>query len=585
MSATLEQLVNEVIDVTGADKPTLYEDDAPVLSIDAISPAQGDPAADQSFYLVGLIGGKEVGKSAVVNALVGRTITQSTSFGEGTQIATAYAHTSQAPALRELLEREVPGKYKVVTHDADALRRQVLLDLPDIDSHYAEHVDVTRRMLRHMLFPIWMQSVEKYADLQPQQMLAKVAAGNAAGNFIFCLNKVDQLAKAEGEAAVRELRDDYAERLWRLLSLPEPPRIFMISATNPDQFEFPALRKTLGVQKSAETVTRSKQAAASQQGNSVLAWFARQNLPDRVRRLANLEDDVREALELRLGAPLLERSIPAMLDDPSHRLTVLDDCLKGRAARWPFVGIVHGIASPITAIFRRRLSLDQQRGLEGAEALVGLHLRPDGRNLSDAVQTTFAQLHQSQPMVSALYRDRKLWEDRPADLAAADLHRRLADTVTRQRATIARRVCGHPGPAGSTLRWLLTVGAILWFPILQPIAEAALADTLGHGLRGIALAIVKSLSVAALLQTLTFMILWFVLIWLLVRWDTGRRVDRQLQKWKTADPEGDPTLSLPQQTLEWLDHLRLPIRQSKDRLESLVNRAEELKSQLESRAA
>jgi len=47
-------------------------------------------------------------------------------------------------------------------------------------------------MLRHMLFPIWMQSVEKYADRSPE-LLMKVAAGNAPANFVFCLNKVDQL--------------------------------------------------------------------------------------------------------------------------------------------------------------------------------------------------------------------------------------------------------------------------------------------------------------------------------------------------------------------------------------------------------
>ena len=77
----------------------------------------------------------------------------------------------------------MPGRYTIVTHDDPALLRQVLLDLPDIDSHWGDHLDVTRQMLRHMLFPIWVQSVEKYADRQPQQMLAKVAAGNAPGEF------------------------------------------------------------------------------------------------------------------------------------------------------------------------------------------------------------------------------------------------------------------------------------------------------------------------------------------------------------------------------------------------------------------
>jgi len=295
MSATLEQLVKEVIDVTGAAQPVLYEDDAPVLSDEAMAAAQ-----EQGFYLVGLIGGKEVGKSAMVNALVGKQITQSTSFGEGTQIVTAYAHATQAPALRELLDREVPGRYAIVTHEIPRLLRQILLDLPDIDSHWAEHVEVTRRMLRQMLFPIWMQSVEKYADIQPQQLLAKVAAGNAAANFVFCLNKVDQLMKQEGPEAANELREDYAKRLMRVLSLSEPPRVFMVSAMNAQEYDLPALRDMLGQQKSVEEIDKGKQAAARQQGSSVLGWIRRQNLPEQADRLARLQQDAEDRINDRL---------------------------------------------------------------------------------------------------------------------------------------------------------------------------------------------------------------------------------------------------------------------------------------------
>jgi len=579
MSADLEQLVKEVIDLTGADKPSLYEDDAPVLSGEAIA-----ETAEEGFYLVGLIGGKEVGKSAMVNALVGATITQSTSFGEGTQIVTAYAHASQATALRELLDREVPGKYVVVTHEIARLARQVLLDLPDIDSHWAEHVEVTRRMLRQMLFPIWMQSVEKYADIQPQQLLARVAAGNAAGNFVFCLNKVDQLFRQEGPEAATELREDYARRLARVLSLPEPPRVFMVSAVHPQEYDLPQLRDMLGQQKSQAEVGKSKQAAAKQQGNSVLGWIRRQNLPQQARRLGNLQEDAEETVNERLGIPLLEQCVPAMLDDPSHRMAVLDDCLRQRCARWPFVGIVQGLASPIVGVFRRRLSLDKQRSLEGPESLVELYLRPGGRDISQAIQMTFAQLHQSQPAISGLYRARKLWEARPADIAAADLHRNLTETLTRQRAVISKRVCGRSGPIGGVIRWLLTVGALLWFPIVQPVLEAALQPAPVATVRAIALEIVRALSVTFLLKTLTFLMLWFFIIWLLVRWDTSRRVDRQLQRWKVADTL-DPGLSLPGQTLEWLTGLMQPIRAARERLEGLVKRAETLEGELESKAA
>src|SRR5918998_3919896 len=176
MTPAVEQLVREAIDLTGADEPELLADDAPVLTEDALvlPPWEGDERED-GFYLVGIIGGKDVGKSALVNALAGRNITAITSHGPGTEVAVAYAHASQEPALRELLEREVPGQYRIVTHDIASLQRQVLLDLPDIDSHWQSHPLVTRAMLRHMLYPLWIVSIEKYADRQPQDMLKKVA--------------------------------------------------------------------------------------------------------------------------------------------------------------------------------------------------------------------------------------------------------------------------------------------------------------------------------------------------------------------------------------------------------------------------
>src|SRR5216110_1639773 len=107
---SIQQLVSEVAQVTGAELPAVMDDDAPVLRDEAMASAE----SDASFYLVGLIGGKEVGKSALVNALVGEPITQSTSFGPGTEQVVAYVHQSHAAAIKALLEREAPGRYRIV---------------------------------------------------------------------------------------------------------------------------------------------------------------------------------------------------------------------------------------------------------------------------------------------------------------------------------------------------------------------------------------------------------------------------------------------------------------------------------------
>src|SRR4051794_31006199 len=108
----IQQLVNDVAQVTGAPLPTLMDDDAPVLRDEAMAAGEDDG----SFYLIGLIGGKEVGKSALVNALVGQPITESTAYGPGTEQVVAYAHESQAGAVKELLEREAQGRFRIVTH-------------------------------------------------------------------------------------------------------------------------------------------------------------------------------------------------------------------------------------------------------------------------------------------------------------------------------------------------------------------------------------------------------------------------------------------------------------------------------------
>jgi len=204
------------------------------------------------------------------------------------------------PELREMLDCEVPGRFTIVSHTIDALRRQVLLDLPDIDSKYDDHIAVTRRMLRHMLYPLWIQSVEKYADLRPQELLAAVSEGNDPANFIFCLNKADHLSERDAD----ELRKDYSNRLARALKLPTPPQVYLISATHPDRFDLPALRQRLAREKPTSSIRDSLDLAERRQDQSLLRWLGKQRLGERAEQLVRLERDAEELTATRLALPV-----------------------------------------------------------------------------------------------------------------------------------------------------------------------------------------------------------------------------------------------------------------------------------------
>jgi hypothetical protein len=566
MTAELNQLVRDTTQLTGAAPPSLLDGHGPALDDAALS-ATG-------FYLVGLIGGKEVGKSSLVNALVGEPISQATSFGPGTETVIAYAHEAQVPALKSLLEKEVPGAYRIVAHRIASLGRQVLLDLPDIDSHFESHVQITRRMLRHMLYPLWVQSVEKYADRQPQQLLATVAGGNSAANFLYCLNKADQLETMSGgsSSAAEELRADFAARIGKTLSI-DPPRVWLISAANPHQFDLVELQKHLSQQKSNDQVAQSQSLARQQQDRSILAWMDAQDLPARSERLTRLEAEAAELLAGRVGSPVIEKCLPELADDPASKLALIDEVLAARVGHWPVVNLVHVVLTPVLAVVRQNVGATRSASLPDAEALVEAHLRPGGTTVASLVKTTFAMLQQSSPQISQLYRQRRLWEDLHADTAAANLRTILTDTVERKRDVIRKKLAGKAAIIFAPLRWLLTIGALIWFPFVQPILETLLASNDLHWsfirqTHELVVLCVRIFSVSELLQNVTFLSMYFFVLWVILRWDTQRRINRLIARWKSDSSD----LSLTMQTVRWLDELLSPIQTAKADVNELIDR-------------
>ncbi len=556
MQPQLLDLVDRVRSLTGASAPGLLKADAPVLT----------DTGEDSFYVIGLIGGKEVGKSALVNALIGQKITEETGFGPGTETVVAYAHRANESALRLRLDTQAPGQYRLVLHDIEALRQQVLFDLPDIDSRWEKHLQLTRRMLRQMLFPLWITSVEKYADRQPQDMLRAVAEGNSPENFLFCLNKTDQLQPEQG----RELQADFAGRIARLLSI-EAPKVWLVSAHQPDAFDLPALRQRLSRQKTGQVIDTSRRLAQQQQRLTIVQWADGQNLPRQIQRLDRMLTTARQDLSDRLGVPLIESTLPAILQDPGHRMALVNAVLDKRLARWPIVNILNTLLSPLMLLVQKNIG-------PGAapRALCAAYLDINGRPLASVLQGTFARLQQTQPDLAELYHDRKLWEASEADRASQQLVDQLAEAVARQRQAVGEyfhrpwRALLAPG------RWLLTLGALLWFPIVQPILAAMLQKNLVYTSRDMLLLVVQTLSVTYLLKHALFFVIYFLSLWMLLRWHTHRQVGWLLRSWRQRQSADSPT-NLVHRVLSWLDDLLEPIETQRARSGEVIEQIETLR--------
>ena len=556
MPEQIDQLVTDMTAGLGVAPPPVMEADAPV----PVEP-------DGEVYFVGLIGGKDVGKTSLVNAIAGAHIADPTGHGEGTRSAIAYAHQSAVSEVRRRL-----GDIRIVTHTTDYLKRQVLLDLPDIDSKYADHVALTRRMLRHMLYPVWVQSVEKYADQRPQMLLAQVAEGNDPANFLFLLNKVDQLIDSKGLQAAGELSEDYGERLARLLGLKKPADVMLVSAIRPREYDLPMLRKRLGVQRSAKQVERSRQLADRRRHHTILHWVSQQDLPARAESSRRLLDESAGLLSERVGAPVLEDALPRLEQDAGHRLSLAEPAVRQRLRAWPILNLIDALARPVIALVRKNMSAAMSD-----EATLDACLTAGGRSISRDTQMVFAQLNNAYAEVAPLYAQRRLWESPEAETAAADLRARLLASLEAQRTAVAERFA--PSPWLAPMRWLLTVGAAAWFILLQPLAQTLVSMT-QFDWWALFVSFVQLMSASMLLTSVGFVAIYLLVLWATLRITTTWRVAAWRKRMSTAEAD-DPQLSPAAQVLEWMQGLLSPLERRHEQLAELSRRAADLGKSLE----
>ena len=210
-------------------------------------------------FVLALAGGTGVGKSSLLNALAGHTVSAVRAVRPTTDEPIAWVAEERRDELAPLLAWL--GVREVVGHADPSLAGVAVLDLPDVDSVRTEHRARVDELLPRIDAVAWVVDPEKYDDERLHVYLRSQAAH--APRMRFVLNKADRLSEAA--------RDDLAADLRRRLAQAgiEAPRLSVVSAQRGDGIE--SLRAELAAEADAKEVVAGKLATDAREATAALA--------------------------------------------------------------------------------------------------------------------------------------------------------------------------------------------------------------------------------------------------------------------------------------------------------------------------
>ncbi len=215
-----------------------------------------------SVYVLALAGGTGVGKSSVLNALAGRTVSPARAVRPTTQRPVGWV----AEGRRELVEPLLTwlDVEHVVTHADRSLADVAILDLPDVDSVRGEHRAIVDALLPRIDSIAWVVDPEKYDDERMHAYWRRLA--RHADRLRFILNKADRLTDEQRRVVADDLRA-------RLVADGVPrPVIHVISAVSGDGMD--RLRAELADAAGAKIIVAAKLEADVSDASNRLARAA-----------------------------------------------------------------------------------------------------------------------------------------------------------------------------------------------------------------------------------------------------------------------------------------------------------------------
>jgi hypothetical protein len=516
----------------------------------------GAQVGKDALVVCGLLGGKDVGKSTLINSLAGSKISiDLEEVGAGTNHPIAYVHRIEVGSI----ETRLGGiDLKVAVHDRDGLRNVVLLDLPDFDSHISSHEAAVRRIAPLLDRVIWVTTPRKMADREWSKIHRDVIKD--AANVAVVFNKLDDLV-ADDLTSESDGPDDGAEdrahHFWsqqldwagRMLGTAEgkPPNgnRFLIASGFPDKSSFvdriqrrwnegdwgPRDRETIeavaGMHASEfarlrdhvlqpvdpHTAIKIKEA---NQGAEVAANISKLrshfDLADRIFALeaackpGHQNDLVTDAF----GREFLDLTTERLMGSRKSDVELAEEVMDVRIDRWPVLPAIYWSLRWLIRRFGQALSIGGGRTAPPAAGVDEL-FDPLERSISDRIEALVERVRADQAVLVEDYRLDERFPDPPR--AAARMDSVLSDLPQDlDRGVVASLTEEYRG--GGAITSLFFWATLIWFPIGQPVAEAMLGSASDGGLDIVAALhlIVRSLSATRLLESLAVVVGIFAVI-------------------------------------------------------------------------
>ncbi len=500
----------------------------------------GSRTLEDPLWVWGIVGGKDVGKTTLINALAGGDVVEpGVEIGEGTFRPSVYLTEADLTALQARFA-DLAGLSIIYHPDAPpSMHGLALVDLPDFDSLFADHAEQVRRIAGVLDGIIWVTTPKKVGDLRAIREIQRVLKSRT--NFAYVVNKMDWVL-AQSDRPPREELERATAALRAQVAECDPgggePRSFLISGKYrtpkdilnaiargrdmPDATSliegngelreavrtvannFESLRRRLTTAPTAEAAAANKRANLGYQiraqAGQLLDHYRPTAILDRLDRAAGAEE--LEELATRFFPPVYHNGLIQRLNADRRLFAEWSTTLfKNRIAYWSLLGIVAWPIALVGAVLGGVRMLRPAGANAGAEDA----FRFDGIALEDRVEGVLAGVRARlagllEKLTIQLPDESELTARFRADASLlADEHRRAVIEPLMER---------RPGAFGRFLRWLIPVLILLWFPFVQPVLAGLMTALVGGMSKGEAASLViHTLSATKILSALVVVLL------------------------------------------------------------------------------